>query len=113
MWLIGWTKRWYNLSVRQSKFDFLNDRLIKVAKKYDFAYVGVFGSAARGEMEKDSDIDLLVRFDGDTQVSLFDLVRIENELAKELGREVDLVTKLNKYVEPYAKRDLVTIYEKR
>jgi len=98
--------------MKRVKVDF-SDKLIKMAKKYKFAYLGVFGSAVRGEMNDKSDIDLLVRFEDDAKVGLFDLVKIEQELGNQLGREVDLVTKLNKYVEPYVKRDLVTVYGKR
>jgi len=73
-----------------------------MAIKYKFAYLGVFGSAARGEMNDKSDVDLLVRFEDDVEIGLFDLVKIEQELENQIGRGVDLVTKLNKYVEPYS-----------
>jgi predicted nucleotidyltransferase len=45
----------------------------------------------RGEQRSDSDLDVLVAFK--EPVTLFDLVRLENELTDELGVEVDLVTK--------------------
>ncbi|MDB2260610.1 nucleotidyltransferase domain-containing protein [Halorubrum ezzemoulense] len=45
----------------------------------------------RGEQQSDSDLDILVAFDN--PVTLFDLIRLENELTEELGIEVDLVTK--------------------
>jgi len=98
--------------VKRIKFDF-SDNLVKMAKKYGFAYLGVFGSAARGEMNDKSDVDLLVRFEDDVEIGLFGLVKIEQELENQIGRGVDLVTKLNKYVEPYVKKDLVTVYGKR
>ena len=98
--------------MKRIKFDF-SDNLVEMAIKYKFAYLGVFGSAARGEMNDKSDVDLLVRFEDDVEIGLFGLVKIEQELENQIGRGVDLVTKLNKYVEPYVKKDLVTVYGKR
>lgn len=54
------------------------------------ATLSVFGSVARGEAQPDSDVDLLVEFDG-SRVSLFDLVDLKDYLASILGHEVDLV----------------------
>ena len=51
----------------------------------------VFGSAARGELRADSDIDLLVDFD--VPVSLFEFARLRRRLQELLGRPVDLVTR--------------------
>jgi len=57
----------------------------------NIAELGTSGSYARGKQRPDSDLDVLVAFD--RPVTLFDLVRIENELAAQLGLDVDLVTK--------------------
>lgn len=51
----------------------------------------VFGSAARGELRPESDIDLLVEFD--RPVSLFEFARLRRRLQDLLGRPVDLVTR--------------------
>jgi predicted nucleotidyltransferase len=59
--------------------------------KYPISELGIFGSYARGEQRSNSDLDVLVAFD--EPVTLFDLVRLENELTDELDIEVDLVTK--------------------
>jgi predicted nucleotidyltransferase len=55
--------------------------------------LSVFGSAARGEMRPDSDIDLLVEFLPDAHVSLIEHAGLMLDLAKLLGRKVDLVSK--------------------
>jgi uncharacterized protein len=51
--------------------------------------VRVFGSAARGEAEPDSDIDFLVDFEPGR--SLLDLSRLWQDLEELLGRQVDVV----------------------
>ena len=51
--------------------------------------VRVFGSVARGDATKTSDIDLLV--DLDKGVGLLDLIGLENELRDLLGVDVDVV----------------------
>jgi len=54
--------------------------------------LGLFGSALRGELRPDSDIDLLVEFEPDRIPGLLHLAALELELAELLGREVDLRT---------------------
>lgn len=53
--------------------------------------VALFGSVARGEETPSSDLDFLVDFD--VGASLFDLVRIEMDLAELLGCDVDVVSR--------------------
>jgi len=60
-------------------------------REYGVSEIGLFGSYVRNEQTEASDLDVLVEFD--ESVSLFDLVRLENELAERLGEDVDLVTK--------------------
>jgi hypothetical protein len=61
--------------------------------KRDFAVrsLGLFGSYARGDAGKRSDVDLLVEFD--EVPGLFEFIELENRLSKLLGKKVDLVTK--------------------
>ncbi len=54
--------------------------------------LGLFGSALRGDLRPDSDIDLLVEFEPGRVPGLLHLAALEIELAELLGREVDLRT---------------------
>jgi uncharacterized protein len=47
----------------------------------------------RDDFGPDSDVDVLVRFAPDARHSLFDMVRMQNELEGILGRKVDLVSR--------------------
>jgi uncharacterized protein len=92
-----------------SKTEFCVD---DICKKYGISYLGLFGSVARGEAREDSDIDLLVKFDNPTNIGLFELDQLQRELEMRFGRKVDLVTKLNKYIQPEAMKDIKAIYER-
>ena len=61
-----------------------------LAAEYGYSRLAVFGSVARHETRKDSDIDLLVEAPDGT--SSFDFVRFKQLIEQALGREVDLVS---------------------
>ena len=60
----------------------------RAAQALSIAYLGVFGSWVRGEQDADSDLDVLVDFDGPIG---WEIVTLEQELSRELGVRVDLV----------------------
>ncbi|HLC19840.1 MAG TPA: nucleotidyltransferase domain-containing protein [Candidatus Nanoarchaeia archaeon] len=62
---------------------------IPIFKKNDVTKAGIFGSAARKEMKKSSDVDFLIKMKRGK--SLLDVVRLKHELEDGLGRDVDLV----------------------
>lgn len=74
------------------------DEIVALAEKHKTANPRVFGSVARGEDTENSDLDLLV--DPLPGASLFNLIRLENELTELLGTKVDLLTPngLSKYL---------------
>ncbi len=53
----------------------------------------LFGSVLRDDFGPASDVDVLVSFKPDADVSLFDLAKMEEELEVIFGRKVDLVTR--------------------
>ena len=67
--------------------------LADLCRRYRVRELSVFGSAARGEMTADSDIDLLVEFLPDSEADLFDHAGLMLDLGCLLGRKVDLVSK--------------------
>ncbi|MDI6716323.1 MAG: nucleotidyltransferase family protein [Actinomycetota bacterium] len=60
-------------------------------KKYKVKEIGVFGSYAKGEQKRGSDVDILVDFY--ETPNLFELIRLENYLRRILKQKVDLVRK--------------------
>ena len=69
----------------------LRAHLPDLSLRYQIASLGVFGSYVRGDQRSDSDLDLLVEFR--EPPSLFQFIRLENELSDVLGIDVDLVMK--------------------
>ena len=67
--------------------------LADLCRKYRVRELSVFGSAARGDMRADSDIDLLVEFLPDAKIDLVDYAGFMLELSQLIGRKVDLVSK--------------------
>jgi len=64
--------------------------IVALLKKYGVKKAGVFGSFARGESNKRSDVDILVKLASDK--SLLDLAQIEIALEKKMKRKIDLMT---------------------
>ena len=63
-------------------------QIVSILKKNGVTKAAIFGSYARGDYKKKSDIDILIEFND----SLLTLVRIERELKESLGKNVDLLT---------------------
>jgi uncharacterized protein len=83
-----------------------------ICRRYQVRELAVFGSVARGEMKADSDIDLLVEFQPEARMGLFEFSAMERELGELLDRKVDLVSKrgLKPRVRPYVLQDAKIVY---
>lgn len=89
----------------------LQAKLLHYLLPHHPARIGIFGSFARGENKKGSDLDILIQFKD--RISLLKLVQIEQELSDKLGIPVDLVTEnslKNPRLREYIEKDLITIY---
>ena len=69
------------------------EKIADFCKRNRIRKLSLFGSALKGELRKDSDIDFLVEFQPGEAASLLDLARMERDLSRLLdGRKVDLRT---------------------
>jgi predicted nucleotidyltransferase len=78
--------------------------------KYHIIRIGLFGSYARNEQNINSDIDLLVEFEENTQ-ELYDLkLQLKDFFLKTLGIEIDICRE--KYIKPRIKKQILkeTVY---
>ena len=87
-------------------------QLADLCRRYQVRELSLFGSAARGEMRPDSDIDLLVEFLPKAEVGLVEHAGLMLDLERLLGRKVDLVSKnaLKPRIRPYVLADARLVY---
>jgi len=84
-------------------------RLGKVnLRKYDVTKLALFGSAARDELRKRSDVDILVEF---SKLDVDNFFALQILLEDVLGRRVDLVTRkaIKPAMLPYIQSDLYNV----
>jgi hypothetical protein len=88
-------------------------RIEALCRRRGVLSLALFGSAARGELGPDSDVDLLIDFRPDAEVGLFESGEIQAELESIFGRPVDLAGPAilrNLYRRRSILRDLRPIY---
>ena len=86
--------------------------LAEVCRRYSVKELSLFGSAVRGELRPESDIDIMVEFEPGVRTGLIKFETFVEELESLAGRKVDLVTKrgLKPWVRPQALKDARVIY---
>lgn len=72
------------------QIDKVKDTILDILKKHEVKKASLFGSIVRGEMKNDSDIDILVEFQG--KKSLLNLAGLKVELEEKLRCKVDVLT---------------------
>jgi predicted nucleotidyltransferase len=89
------------------------ERLASFCRKWGVSRLELFGSAGRGRLRADSDVDLLVSLREGREVSLFDWVTMKEELEEILGREVDLVSRraVERSRNPYRREAILSATE--
>jgi uncharacterized protein len=76
-----------------------------ILRKYEVKRIGLFGSYARGDQNRNSDIDFLVEFEKPVFENFMDLAFYLEEL---FGRKVELITSgnLSPYIQPYVEKEV-------
>ena len=63
-----------------------------ILREFHVKALYLFGSVARGDEKQTSDVDLLVEFEDDAHIGLFEFSRLQRMLSEMLACEVDLAT---------------------
>jgi uncharacterized protein len=92
--------------------DISTEQIADLCRRYQVREMALFGSAARGELRPDSDIDVLVELEPGHRLGLFEFDDLQTHLTHVFGRKVDLVSKsgLKPRVRPWVLRDAKIIY---
>lgn len=87
----------------------LNDHAAEIRERFGVKRLAVFGSTARDEARDDSDVDVLVEFEG--RATFDGYWSVKEFLEDLLRRKVDLVTEdaVRPQLRPYIERDLVDV----
>ena len=90
----------------------IKDQVLPVLKEAGVLRSSLFGSVVRGESRPDSDIDMLVELPSGK--TLFDLIDLQDQLEKILGKKVDIGTyrSIKKIVRDQILKEQVLIYER-
>ena len=68
------------------------DRIAAFCRRHGIRELRLLGSALRGDLRDDSDVDFLVEFEAGTTIGLLGLAQMELELSEMVGRKADLRT---------------------
>lgn len=92
----------------------LDDEVLKaLCSARGIRRLGLFGSALRGNLRPDSDIDLLVEFEPGRTPGLLGIAQLELDFGALLGRTVDLRTlrDLSEYFRDEVATEAHTLYD--
>ena len=87
------------------------EKIAQFCRERGIRKLSLFGSVLRPYFDPArSDVDVLVELRPDARPG-FAYFGWEEELSKIIGRNVDLCSRLNKYIEDEVRREAMTIYE--
>jgi predicted nucleotidyltransferase len=69
------------------------EKITNFCHRWNVVEFALFGSVLREDFDINSDIDVLVTFTGEAQISLFDLAQMQIELQEIFNRPVDILEK--------------------
>ena len=76
--------------VVKNEIEQIKQKILPILKAHKVTRAGIFGSYARGEQKKGSDVDILVEIDDD-DLGLLGFIRLKNILERAIKRKIDLV----------------------
>ena len=92
--------------MQKKKFRVPRKKISEFCRHWGVVEFSLFGSALRTDFRPDSDVDVLVTFSKEAQISLFDLVQMQLDLENIFHRPVDLLEK-DALENPFRKREIL------
>jgi predicted nucleotidyltransferase len=81
-------------------------KIAKFCRRWKVSELALFGSVLRSDFTPGSDVDVLVTFTPDAQISLFDMAQMKIELQDIFNRPVDILEK-DALRNPFRKREIL------
>jgi uncharacterized protein len=100
---------------RTIQIDLPMEAIAALCERYQVRELSLFGSVVRDDFRPDSDVDFLVTFKDDSELTFYEFVEMKDELATLVGRPVDLVEEkalTNPFRRKTILRDKTVIYER-
>ncbi|NOH01405.1 MAG: DNA polymerase subunit beta [Chloroflexi bacterium] len=92
--------------MQKKKFRIPRKKISEFSRRWKVVEFSLFGSALRSDFRPDSDVDVLVTFSKEAEISLFDLVQMKLDLEKIFHRPVDIIEK-DALENPFRKREIL------
>ena len=90
--------------------DLTHKDLEYIISKYNIKEISVFGSSIRNDFTSESDVDFLIDFRNSEEISLFDILDIQDYLQNITKRNVDIVEPAA-LVNPYRRKAIMNSRE--
>lgn len=68
------------------------NKIAEFCRRHHIQKLSFFGSVLRDDFRTDSDVDVLVEYEPGYRLGMFDLIRMQQEFSKIIGREADFRT---------------------
>jgi hypothetical protein len=88
------------------QIDIPKNEIATFCQRWKVVEFALFGSVLRDDFKTDSDIDVLVTFEKENEISLFDIAQMQIELKGLFNRQVDILEK-DALRNPFRKRHIL------
>jgi len=92
--------------MQKKKIRIPRKKIAEFCRRWEVTEFSLFGSVLRNDFRPDSDVDVLVTFAPNVEISLFDLVQMKLDLEKIFHRPVDVIEK-DALENPFRKREIL------
>ncbi len=94
------------MSENKTIIDYLSLNKDRFQKEYHITKLGIFGSIARNDFSKESDIDIIIEFEDNTPELYSIKEKLRQEISLEFNRQVDICRE--KYIKPIFKNQIIS-----
>lgn len=96
----------YTFPMNTIQIDIPKNEIATFCQRWKVVEFALFGSVLRDDFKTDSDIDVLVTFEKENEISLFDIAQMQIELKGLFNRQVDILEK-DALRNPFRKRHIL------